>query len=186
MESAIEQLRPHIRHWAARFERAGARGIVDAEDLERAAELAAWRLRARWDPTRSSWKTFAGSRVVWAMKDELRLVDWLPRLARQRASAAGQAVPEISSLDVDGRPDLVDRRSPAPVDDAAGRDLWAYVHGVLGRHLAGILEAYFREGKTLKEIGFSLGKSESRVCQQFNGALIKLRRRAGHGFGEEG
>lgn len=189
MVAAIEELRPQIRYWAARFERAGARGIVDAEDLERAAEVALWKARPRFNPAAGSWKAFAGLRAVGAMKDELRLTDHLSRTARRRAVSGEVPAAELLSMDAEQlgtRPrDLVDRRASTPAEIAAAADLWAWVGVVLGARRLAVIEGYFRGGETLLEIAFRLQLSESRVCQLLAQSLRMLRRRRKRGLGEE-
>lgn len=188
MLAVLKELRPRIRWQAELFQAAGARGVVDAEDLERAAEVGIWRARRRWDPERSSWKTYAAAKALWAMKDELRETDHLSRLTRHRVSAGLVKAPELQSMDAGQigvrAEDLVDlRRGPAA--EAVAADLWRWVRKVLGPRRSSVVEGYFRQEETLLEIAFRMRMSESRACQLLAQALRMLRRRRKRALGEE-
>lgn len=183
MAQALAKLRPNLDYWAQRFERSGARGHVDGEDLLQVARLAIWQARRRFDPARGiRFSSFAGFRALGAMKDELRDTDHLSRLSRRRATAGTVHAPSLERLPV---VDLVDRQGRGPAELAAASDLWAWVERVLGPRRRAVVEGYFVQGDTLLEIAFRLQLSESRVCQLLAQSLRMLRRRRRRGFGEE-
>jgi RNA polymerase sigma factor for flagellar operon FliA len=95
-------------------------------------------------------------------------------LARHRLSA------ETSHLDVAERVDLVATDpSTRPDEQAAGQE----IKQQLGQALAGlrardleIIDLYYVEGLTLREIGSRLGVTESRVCQLHGRTLAHLKK----------
>lgn len=156
----------------------GAIRSVDEGDLVDAALAEVWRARERFDPSRSSFLTFAMYRARGAMIDELRELDHVPRLERARAKKEGR---ELRKMETGSHTPHVfdgeDRRSLGPLEEAHGRDLWREIRKIVGQKYATVLELYYRRDRTLKEIGQELGYSESRVCQLHGKAVALLRQR---------
>lgn len=153
--------------------------IVEVEDMESGAALGLLQAVRRYDPSRGiKFTTFAPRRMLGAMKDELRGMDWAPRLARARK----EHVPTIRSMDTfkpDPRyphesPEAVDWRDPCRT--AAARDFWARLRRILPSREAAVIERYYLEDRTLKEIGRLIGLSESRCCQLLTKAQARLRK----------
>lgn len=167
-----------ISYWATRMKSRVA-SVVELEDMESGAALGLLHSIRRYEPSRGiKFETFASTRMFGAMKDELRGMDWVPRLVRSRKE---QAV-EMRSMDT-FVPDLrypremaeaVDHRSPFMA--AAARDLWARLRKILRPSESAVLERYYREDLTLKEIGREIGLSESRCCQLLSNAQRRVRK----------
>lgn len=173
----IRELTPRIRKLAARV---GAKGAVDADDLVQAALIQVLRARRRFDPARgTSWRTFALTRARFAMLDELREVDHVPRLERIRAKREGRKLPRMLSMQTSDTRlvprDLPDLVPCGPVSAAVAGDLWATLPTLVGRRRARVLEAYYRHGFNLKKLGRILGMSESRACQLRQQGIERLR-----------
>lgn len=154
-----------------------ARGALDHEDLVQAAALALMRSRELYDPEKGSkWSSYAAQRAQGAMIDALRDIDHIPRLARTRLKAAGLPGSRILSLDHQG----VDVSREGFFDgvletDAEARDIWAAVKKRLDERTSRVVEMYFRESRTLLEIGGILGLSETRTCQILARGVGRLR-----------
>jgi RNA polymerase sigma factor for flagellar operon FliA len=70
---------------------------------------------------------------------------------------------------------LVDRRHPDPIAELQKHEATGVVLGELIDKERDVLELYYFEGLTMKEIGKLLRLSESRVCQIHGQALTRLR-----------
>lgn len=178
----IRAFTPVLKRMAWRLWTSGALKTVQPEDLVQAALFEVHRARRRFDAGRgASFRTFALRRAHFAMLDELRRLDHVPRLERARARQEGRRLPQVVSTDADpelaGLLELEDRRSPtqAPAQIAAARDGWQRILRLVDRRQAEVLDGYFRRERTLKEIGRECGLSESRICQLLAKALRKLR-----------
>ncbi len=188
---------------------AGAFGLmdaIDAFDLERGVKF----------------ETYCVPRIRGAMLDELRTMDWVPRLVRSKASKL-EAARKLAEADV-GRPpsdgeiakkmtlsaeefdklkneanavNLVslnkkwyetdsykDVREIDILEDAKGedptrgiqkRDLMKLVTKGLNRNERLIIILYYYEELTMKEIGSTLGLSESRVSQMHSSIVTRLK-----------
>lgn len=158
-----------------------ARGVVDQDDMSQAAALALMRSREIFDPKRGlKWSTYALNRARGAMLDALRDIDHIPRLQRHRLKVAGLEGEKILSIDRQAMD--VSREGMRGIFETTAEcsDFWHRIRQRLGERLGGILEKYFREDRTLKAIGQSIGLSESRCCQLLERGLRALRQQ---GFG---
>ncbi len=70
---------------------------------------------------------------------------------------------------------LVDRRHPDPVEELQKQEATGVVMGELEKKERRVLNLYYFEGLTMKEIGRRLNLSESRVCQIHGQALSRVR-----------
>ncbi len=70
---------------------------------------------------------------------------------------------------------LVDKRHPDPVEHLQKREATGVVMGELEKKERQVLELYYFEALTMKEIGHRMGLSESRVCQIHGQAVKRLR-----------
>lgn len=171
-----------VTYMAGRMKDRMNASAVDIDDLQSGAALGLLQSIRRHDPKMANLTTYASRRMVGAMRDELRELDWVPRLVRARK----EPTIEMKSMDTfvaDLRyprefPEAVDHRA-RPAAAAAARDLWRRLRQLLGGRVAEILELYYRANYTLKEIGRLLGLSESRVCQLHAKGILEARLKLG-------
>jgi len=167
-------------------------------------------------------ETFCVPRIRGAMLDELRSMDWAPRMVRSQASRFNQARKELESslgrrpteIELAGRLEvsleevermalesnvaiqislhkvrrddegakeqteidvLEDRKGVDPTRRLQKRDLMRLVTKGLNRAERLILLLYYYEEMTMKEIGHTLGLSESRVSQMHSNIVERLK-----------
>jgi RNA polymerase sigma factor for flagellar operon FliA len=160
---------------------------VDTDDVRSTAALGLVDAIRRFDPKRGvSFSTYAPHRMRGHVLDELRELDWVPRLVRSRKEPA-IGMQSMSGFAPDLRyphefPEAVDRRED-PVRIAGDRDLWRRLREILTAKQVEVLDHYYRGNYTLKQIGQLMGLSESRVCQLHARAIHTLRRRLAGGPG---
>ena len=81
----IEHYLPLVKNHAERL-KAKLPGVVQVDDLTTAGVLGLMDAIEQFDPARKvKFETFSAIRIRGAMMDELRGLDWVPRLVRQRA-----------------------------------------------------------------------------------------------------
>ncbi len=192
---------------------AGVFGLMDAIeafDMERGVKF----------------ETYCVPRIRGAMLDELRTMDWVPRLVRSKASkleaARKQAEVELgyspsdsdiaaklqisaeeydrlkaeasavnlvslnkkwyetdSYKDVREVDILEDMKGEDPTNGIQKRDLMKLVTKGLNRNERLIIILYYYEELTMKEIGNTLGLSESRVSQMHSSIVLRLKEQLG-------
>lgn len=219
----IEQYQHLIRYSAERVKTRLPREI-EIEDLESAGFFGLLDAIKGFDLSRGvKFETYCGPRIRGAILDELRSLDWVPRLVRARATkvdvvavsleaALGRpATPqemarelrctfreyiklarEASTVGVfnitqnaqdeeSGRglreiEGLQDRKGQDPANRSQRDDLKVLVTKGLSKKERLIIVLYYYEGMTMREIGDSLGLSESRVSQMHAAILIRLKK----------
>lgn len=198
---------------------------VDSNDLQSAGTFGLMQAIRSFDMDRGvRFETYCASRIRGAIIDELRHLDWVPRVVRNRANKLDAAERELQrtlgrkpspaelashmnlpvadveamvcksqpmgmvSLNAD-LPDnddnkafrkldfLEDKRSIDPLENINRQELIELVSKGLSREERLVLLLYYYEQLTMKEIGFALDVTESRVCQIHAQILDKLRRR---------
>jgi RNA polymerase sigma factor for flagellar operon FliA len=184
----------------------GLMDAIDAYDLERGVKF----------------ETYCVPRIRGAMLDELRTMDWVPRLVRSKASkleAARKQVEarlgrppsdielaekmQLSSAEFDKHKSdasavnlvslnkkwyetdsykdvreidiLEDGKGEDPTRSIQKRDLMKLVTKGLNRNERLIVILYYYEELTMKEIGNTLGLSESRVSQMHSSIVARLK-----------
>ncbi|MFH5803104.1 FliA/WhiG family RNA polymerase sigma factor [Alienimonas sp. DA493] len=184
----------------------GLMDAIDAYDLDRGVKF----------------ETYCVPRIRGAMLDELRSMDWVPRLVRSKATklenarkaaeaeagrpptdaeiakkmeldpkefaklkAEANAVGLVSLnkkwYETDGSRDvseidvLEDGRSDDPTGGIQKRDVMKMVTKGLNRNERLIVILYYYEELTMKEIGGTLGLSESRVSQMHSSIVARLK-----------
>ena len=188
---------------------AGVFGLMDAIDA--------------FDLTRGvKFETYCVPRIRGAMLDELRTMDWVPRLVRSKASKLNEAiktletkigrqptevelaeqlqitVPELEKMmldanavglislnkkwyETDSYKDvreidiLEDKKGEDPTRRIQKGDLMRLVTKGLNRNERLIIILYYYEELTMKEIGNTLGLSESRVSQMHSSIVARLK-----------
>jgi len=196
---------------------------VDVEDLMSAGIFGLMDAIDSFDLERGvKFETFCAPRIRGAILDELRSMDWVPRLVRSRShkveeirrsieKETGQRPTEneiaakmkvskdefekirrdagpvhVSSLnrkyyETDSNKDvrevdvLEDSKQVNPLSTVQRRDLRDLVTRGLSRAERLIVILYYYEQMTMKEIGVTLGLSESRVSQMHSSILARLK-----------
>jgi RNA polymerase sigma factor for flagellar operon FliA len=200
---------------------------VDLNDLISAGVFGLMDAIEAFDLSRGvKFETYCVPRIRGAMLDELRTMDWVPRLVRSKASkveAARKAVeaevgrpptpaevaakmqisPEEfdklkaeasavnlvslnkkwfetdSSKDVREVDVVEDSKGIDPTTSIQKRDLMKLVTKGLNRNERLIIILYYYEESTMKEIGATLGLSESRVSQMHSSIVSRLKDQLG-------
>lgn len=138
----------------------------------------------KFDAARSvKFGTFAVLRVRGAMLDYLRELDLVPRLERQREKRGEVVVAKALQVSAMSEAEQLraepSARDPEPDESRA---LAAKIFRKLHGQERWIVEQYYLEERTNREIGEALGVTESRVCQ----VLANIRRRLGWRVGFKG
>ena len=188
----------------------GLMDAIDAFDLERGVKF----------------ETYCVPRIRGAMLDELRTMDWVPRLVRSKASKLESARKEVEArlgrpptevelaekmqltveefeklrseasavnlvslnkkwYETDSYKDvreidvLEDGKGEDPTEGIQKRDLMKLVTRGLNRNERLIVILYYYEALTMKEIGNTLGLSESRVSQMHSSIVSRLKDQLG-------
>lgn len=218
----IERYLPLVRYNADRVWAKLPDG-VDLNDLISAGVFGLMDAIEAFDMTRGvKFETYCVPRIRGAMLDELRTMDWVPRLVRSKASkmeaARKQAEAELGRPPTDGEiagklelpleefekmkaeasavglvslnkkwyetDSYKDVREIDIVEDSKGedptrgiqkRDLMKLVTKGLNRNERLIIILYYYEELTMKEIGQTLGLSESRVSQMHSSIVARLK-----------
>jgi RNA polymerase sigma factor for flagellar operon FliA len=93
----IENYLPLVRNHAERL-KAKLPSVVQVDDLTTAGVLGLMDAIEQFDPDRKvKFETFSAIRIRGAMMDELRGLDWVPRLVRQRAKMLSEATAHLRS-----------------------------------------------------------------------------------------
>jgi len=218
----IERFLPLVRYNAERVWAKLPEG-VDLNDLISAGVFGLMDAIQAFDLDRGvKFETYCVPRIRGAMLDELRTMDWVPRLVRSKASkleAARKAAEaeagrpptdseiaakmELSAEEFDKLKNeanavnlvslnkkwyetdsykdvreidiLEDQKGEDPTLGIQKRDLMKLVTKGLNRNERLIIILYYYEELTMKEIGNTLGLSESRVSQMHSGIVARLK-----------
>jgi RNA polymerase sigma factor for flagellar operon FliA len=93
----IEHYLPLVKNHAERL-KAKLPGVVQVDDLTTAGVLGLMDALEQFDPDRKvKFETFSAIRIRGAMMDELRGLDWVPRLVRQRAKMLSESTAALRS-----------------------------------------------------------------------------------------
>lgn len=219
----IERYMPLVRH---RGERMWARlpDGVELDDLISAGTFGLMDAINAFDLARGvKFETFCMPRIQGAMLDELRSMDWVPRMVRTKASRINEAYKELESIiarkpsdmevaeyldvpiaefqrslaethgvnmssldkkwsDADGSKDLrevdvlPDRRGEDPTERLQKIDLIRSFTRGLTKSERLIIILYYYEEMTMREIGATLGLSESRVSQMHSAIVERIKK----------
>ena len=218
----IERFFPLVRFNAERLWAKLPDG-VDLHDLISAGVFGLMDAIEAFDLSRGvKFETYCVPRIRGAMLDELRTMDWVPRLVRSKASklegarksaeaalgrppadtevAAKLEIPVVeyeklkaeasavnlislnkkwyetdSYKDVREIDILEDQKGEDPTEGIQKRDLMKLVTKGLNRNERLIIILYYYEELTMKEIGQTLGLSESRVSQMHSSIVNRLK-----------
>jgi len=154
----------------------GVFGLIDAID--------------KYDVSRNvKFETYAQLRIRGAIIDHLREIDWLPRSVRQKAKELERAYSELEN-------ELGRSATDQEIADKLGVSIDVFhkkistvstyslvsLDDLLEQKERRIVELYYYEELTYKEIGKILSISESRVSQLHTKAILKLRNKIGDSF----
>ena len=162
---------------------------VDVEDLESAGYFGLLDAASRYDPGRKTkFETFCVQRIRGAILDELRKLDWVTRLVRQRGEApvGMKNFSEFTSnknnpdRDDDEREFVVTDPATNIVDDVELSIRMTSAIASLKPRYQEAVKLYYEEGYTLREAASFMGTTESRVCQILKKALPILRKYLEH------
>ena len=222
----IEQYVPLVRYNAERVWAKLPEG-VDLKDLISAGVFGLMDAINAFDLERGvKFETYCVPRIRGAMLDELRTMDWVPRLVRSKASkleaarksaeaehgrppadeeiarkmqlsrkefeklkneanAVGLVSLNKKWYETDSYKDvrevdiLEDAKGEDPTKSIQKRDLMRLVTKGLNRNERLIIILYYYEELTMKEIGSTLGLSESRVSQMHSSIVNRLKEQLG-------
>ena len=218
----IERFLPLVRYNAERVWAKLPEG-VDLNDLISAGVFGLMDAIEAFDLERGvKFETYCVPRIRGAMLDELRTMDWVPRLVRSKASKLEAARKEVEAefgrpptdieiaqrmklsstefdklkteasavnlvslnkkwYETDSYKDvreidiLEDIKGEDPTKGIQKRDLMKLVTKGLNRNERLIIILYYYEELTMKEIGNTLGLSESRVSQMHSSIVARLK-----------
>ena len=218
----IERFLPLVRYNAERVWAKLPDG-VDLNDLISAGVFGLMDAIEAFDLERGvKFETYCVPRIRGAMLDELRTMDWVPRLVRSKASKLEAARKEVEAelgrppsdaeiakkmglpmeeydkhkseasavnlvslnkkwYETDSYKDvreidiIEDTRGEDPTDGIQKRDVMKLVTKGLNRNERLIIILYYYEELTMKEIGTTLGLSESRVSQMHSSIVARLK-----------
>lgn len=162
-------------------------GTWDLGDLENWGAQGLIHAVERFEPGRKlAFTTFATQRVRGAIMDGIREIDPAPRLMRSRQKKGLGTVPTQTSLNVpigltdDGSPrfhDMLDRSIQLEMPGI--KEWWAEAMRSLDKRERLLMLCFYREGLTMKQVGETLGCSESRISQMHSMIVARLKRRLG-------
>lgn len=218
----IERFLPLVKYNAERVWQKLPEG-VDLNDLISAGVFGLMDAIEAFDLSRGvKFETYCVPRIRGAMLDELRTMDWVPRLVRSKASKLEATRKKVEARV--GRPptsqemaeelevsleefekmksdasavnlvslnkkwyetdsykdvrevDIIeDSKGEDPTEDLQKRDVMRLVTKGLNRNERLIVILYYYEELTMKEIGQTLGLSESRVSQMHSSIVVRLK-----------
>jgi RNA polymerase sigma factor FliA len=155
---------------------------VSLDDLIGAGMLGLVLASDRYDGVRGvPFETFARWRIHGALLDFLRGEDPLTREARRRireSQRSGAEGGEPQFLDVDALADRLSAEGTPTGNEAADALARIRLRNVVANLPEGdrkLLELYYGEEQTLREVGNILGVTESRICQRLSGILSRVR-----------
>ncbi len=218
----IERYLPLVRYNAERVWAKLPDG-VDLNDLMSAGVFGLMDAIEAFDMSRGvKFETYCVPRIRGAMLDELRTMDWVPRLVRSKASKLSAATKAVEAevgrpptdkevavkmelpleefeklkseamavglvslnkkwYETDSYKDvrevdiLEDGKGEDPTNGIQKRDIMKLVTKGLNRNERLIMILYYYEELTMKEIGTTLGLSESRVSQMHSSIVNRLK-----------
>lgn len=160
---------------------------VSEEDLFSAGMVGLMVAARSYDPSRGAeFKTYAYHRIRGAILDELRRLDFLPRSQREKARQTGKEPPSMVSIptDEDGQESLEAAAEEHPCEQEDMQDALERRLADLPPKMRDVMILYYREGYRMREIGATMGLTESRVSQIHSNALALLRRKLGRAAGD--
>lgn len=159
-ETAVVQgvINANLRRWRNM-------GPQECEDMASMAWVTVLERLPRWQPARSSLRTFADHAVKSAF------MDWYRKYHKPRNHDKTEAVAAFNSH-IRALADVLCKNSDK-ISAEERLDLYAALETLEGRDYD--MAGYYLTGMTLKEIGRVFGVSESRVSQLFSDLIARLK-----------
>jgi RNA polymerase sigma factor FliA len=178
----MEQFIPLVRTQAElRMAKLPPHAICEVDDLVAAGMVGLSDAIRGFDGSRDiKFETYAVQRIKGSILDYLRQNDWVPRLERQR----GNATPLIESMEhpyedgngLEKSVHVLEQSSEAaPGAEMEASDLIEKATSFCDKTEKFIILGYYTDGLTMKQIGESLGVSESRVSQLHSSVLARMK-----------
>lgn len=140
---------------------------VDRDELVSDAQLAMLQALRAYDPSRgASIGTFLYRQVRWRMLDMLRSRRLTNRLGKPRWKLPQQLLDESQLLDTRTAPESFECR-----------EYFDWLTQSLPPRHRDVVVGYFRDGRTLEDIGAEIGRSKCRCSQIVKESLASLRHR---------
>ena len=124
--------------------------------------------------------TYANLRIWGAIKDGLRKMDWVPRVERKKLKRTGGepiGIRSINAIEKDDHGDLKELGQGFTYAIEHGNDWWKAACRGCTKIERQVIELYWRQGLSMKQIGQQMGCSESRVSQIHSEALGRIQAR---------
>ncbi len=186
LNAVVELYIPLVENIAKKFHKNGRAyqlGLVDYPDSVQNGILGLRQAIEKFDRTRNLlFSTYAVARIRGAILDGIRDVDWVPRLVRSQKEEtvrmSNYGTIHVVSDDNGGEfrmanPfDALRSNEPDPTDNP--EEFWQDVLKGCSKNERIIILSYYRLDMSMKEIGKSLGLSESRVSQMHSALLSRL------------
>jgi len=140
------------------------------DEAQSAAARGLWAAVMSYQAGRTRFGTWLSTKVLSALLDEAREIDYLPRLMRSRAREGAahprvRAFSQIEAEDAGRATARADEGAPAPSLGAETEEFWAEALRQFPPRHAEALGLVFREGLSQVEAGARMVLSESRVSQ---------------------
>lgn len=182
-----ERYLPIVHHQAKRLMRRLPPTVI-ADDLASAGVFGLLAAIDAFDPGRGiRFESYCVPRIRGSMLDELRRVDWVPRLVRSRCEKP------VEVLSMHGRSEkrgplggdrramesavYEDRRIPSPCESSQRADVMRMVTRGLSRTERRVVQLYYGDALTMKQVAGVLGCNESYVSQIHARVMRELRER---------
>ena len=174
----IERYLPLVRGIAWKFFKRMPRGTgLDVDDIQSFGVLGLIQAIERFDLSRGmKFQTYGQLRIIGRIKDEMRNLDWVPRLERKRGTEATTISNEGGHAGISLRLMSEPERSSDPwLQRMSTADTFKELLAGCSQRERLLILLYYHENRSMKEIGQQLGTSESRISQMHAALLTRLR-----------
>ena len=167
----------HLVKYAAERVHSKLPSKVELDDLISAGTFGLMDAIEAYDPERGvKFETYCLPRIKGSILDELRSMDWVPRLVRTRAHQLSKATQSLE-VSLGRKPTIKETAEELNMNmvefNRLRRD--ANAVNIVTRAERLIVVLYYYEEMTMKEIGTTLDLSESRVSQMHSSIVQRLK-----------
>jgi len=168
-----------LAKWIVKSRNRSDAGVYDKDDMFTDASMGLIEAVERFDPGRGvQFSSFAGRRIIGAIKDGWRNWDWVPRLTRIRQSNHVSIIHESSLQSLENDFTLestaVDRHEPRPFDRLNSQQTWAKISRGFTKEEQLLIKLYYPCNLTLREVGRTIGLTEGRISQMNTSIVSQL------------